>query len=239
MATRDYGKQDTFARAAAPVADTNRGKPVFIKHDDIKGAGRLEPEVMFKALGTAVPYKDIAGIQKIGGLWRLYIDIQANRIKLITQGLEIRGSAVQVFDRNPFVTYDNENATRILIKDIPLSVHESIILGELENKKCKIHGPIQYQKLRVDGKLTQCMTGDRVVFVDLPNQPLPRFMRFHTFRARVFHFGQENASQGPVCSNCLQDGHHKSHCTNEKVCRVCRQVGHICIIHASPQLGTR
>ena len=108
-----------------------------------------------------------------------------------------------------------------------LSVHESIILGELEDKKCKVHGPIHYQKLRVDGKLTQCMTRDRVVFVDLPNLPLPRFMRFHTFGARVFHFVQENASQGPVCSNCLQDGHHKSYCTNEKVCRVCRQVQHM------------
>ena len=229
MAAKEQVGQDNYARAAAPVPlpESNRRKPVFIKHEDIQRGGRLEPEDMFKALGTAVPYKDIAGIQKIGSLWRLYIDNQANRIRLITEGLKIRNSVVQVFDRNPFLSYDNEYATRVLIKDIPLSVHESVILGELENKKCKIHGPIIYQRLRVDGKLTQCLTGDRVVFVDLPSQPLPRFMKFHTFKARVFHFGQESASQGAVCSNCLQDGHHKSQCTNEKICRLCRQVGHM------------
>ena len=105
MASATYLAQGTYAEASAPQQADNRGKPIFVVHDDIEGGGRIEAEHMFKALGTAVPFKDIAGIQKIGKLWRLYIENQSNRIKLINDGIKIRNSVVKVYDRNPFLPY--------------------------------------------------------------------------------------------------------------------------------------
>ena len=134
---------------------------------------------------------------------------------------------MRVYDKNPYLPHESENALRVLIKDIPLSVHESIILDELEAKNCKINGHVIYPKLRVDGKLTQCLTGDRVLYIDPPTQPLPRFMRFHSFRARVFHHGQPTTEANVTCSQCLQAGHHRSKCNNEMVCRLCKNVGHM------------
>ena len=92
---------------------------------------------------------------------------------------------------------------------------------------CKIYGSVMYPKLRVDGKLTQCLTGDRVVYIDPPSQPLPRFIRFQNFRARVFHHGQPNSEASITCSRCLQTGHHRSKCANQLVCRSCRKTGHL------------
>ena len=219
-----------YATAAAPPEEPHakgQGKPVFVMHSNIPGERRVELEEMYKAICKAVDTKDIHGIQKVGGLWRLYINERQNRIKLITEGIQIRDTSVRVYDKNPYLPHDSENTLRVLIKDIPLSVHESIILDEFESKNLKVKGPMMYPKLRVDGKLTQCLTGDRVLYVEPPTQPIPRFVRFHSFKARVFHAGQPDAQSEVVCSHCLQAGHHRSRCNNEMVCRLCRNVGHM------------
>ena len=79
-----------------------------------------------------------------------------NRRKtLITEGIQIRNTSVRVYDKNPYLPHENENATRVVIKDIPLSVHESVILDEFENRNLKLNGPVMYPKLCVDGTLTQ------------------------------------------------------------------------------------
>ena len=44
------------------------------------------------------------------------------RIKLITEGLQIRNASVLVYDKNPYLLHENENAVRVVIKDVPLSV---------------------------------------------------------------------------------------------------------------------
>ena len=231
---QDYVTADkvrgSYANVAAPsMAPQNptQGKPVFVLAQNIPGEKTVELQEMYKAVSKSVNTKDIQGVQRIGGLWRLYITERENRIKLITQGLQIRDTSVRVYDKNPFLPHENENATRVLIKDIPLSVHENVILDELENIQCKVYGAIMYPKLRVDGKLTQCLTGDRVVYIDPPTQPLPRFMRFHSFKARVFHHGQPDTESNVICSLCLQTGHHRSKCSNEMVCRHCRKAGHL------------
>lgn len=218
----------SYANMAEPTAAPQRqGKPVFVMHNNIPGENRVELEEMYKSLSKSVHTKDIHGIQKIGGLWRLYVVERENRIKLITEGLQIRDTSVRVYDKNPYLPHENENATRVLIKDIPLSVHESVIMDEFEKRNYKVNGPIMYPKLRVDGKLTQCLTGDRVVYIDAPTQPLPRFMQFQNFRARVFHHGQPDPESNVTCSRCLQAGHHRSKCSNQVVCRLCKKVGHM------------
>ena len=95
-----------------------------------------------------------------------------------------------------------------------------------------------YQKLRVDGRLTECLTGDRVVYIEPLTSPLPRTIMFGQFKARIFHFGQTDAAKtNTMCSKCLQSGHLRSACMNSVVCRSCKQTGHIeadCPAHATP-----
>ena len=113
---------------------------------------------------------------------------------------------------------------KVIIKDIPLSVDDQVIVNEIEKKKVQIMSKVQRRKLRVNGLLTECYTGDRMLFVAPPAQPLPRVMNMGSFKARVFHDGQD---KGPThCSRCLAQGHHASTCVKPIVCRKCLQPGH-------------
>ena len=167
-----------------------RGKPVFVKHRSVPESldKPLYADEMFKNLVKVIPSIDIKGIQRIGGLWRLYIANQNERIKLISNGMNIRNTSVSVFDMNPFFPNGREDTLKLLIKDIPLSVHESVIIDEMERRKCKVIGKIMFQKLRVDGKLTECMTGDCIVYIEHITSSLPRLVTFGPFKRRVFHF---------------------------------------------------
>ena len=187
----------TYASKAAHHNDVShvtpvRGKPVFVKHLDIPNANERDfyNEHMYKALAQNVPSKEITGIQKIRGLWRLYIENQKTRINLITLVLKVRNVCVAVYDSNPFLVH-GEDTLRLRIKDIPLSASDTLITDELESRKCKPIGKIIHDRLRVDGKLTDCLTGDRIVYIERPKQSLPRSITFGLFHGRVFHPGQQ------------------------------------------------
>nr|XP_054755713.1 uncharacterized protein LOC129261689 [Lytechinus pictus] len=101
----------------------------------------------------------------------------------------------------------------------------TVIVDELEKRKYKVSGKVTFPKLRVDGQLTNCLTGDRVIYIEKPAQPVPRIFSFGNFRGKVFHANQVNKDQ-ITCSNCLNKGHHRSACTNQIVCRLCKREGH-------------
>ena len=85
-------------------AGSGTGKPVFFKNRDVPMVYEsvLSAEDCYKALAKAVSVGQIKGIQRIGGLWRVYIDSRDARINLITNGLNIRNANIAVYDTNPF-----------------------------------------------------------------------------------------------------------------------------------------
>ena len=224
----------TYAAKAGkefPTQNAIGGKPVFIKNKDIPSVRekQMTNEEMYKCVLSTVNGREIKGVQKIGGLWRIYVENQESRIKLITNGMNVRCVTVAVYDKNPFIPGEKENSLRITVRNIPLSVHESLILDELEKLKYKVIGKVTYQRLRVDGRMTDCLTGDRVVYIEQPSQPLPRDMTFGIFKAKIYHYGQPDSFTRSVvvCSKCLSEGHHRSRCTSQVVCRRCKQPGHM------------
>lgn len=207
-------------------------KPVFIRTDGIRNEDKkpITGEEIYVSLVKVLNGDNIAGIQQIRRLWRIYLNSHTDRVELISNGLTLRGASVPVFDVNPFTKSRDENLTRVAIKDIPLSVSDDVIRAKLQAMKHEIHGDIYRQKLRVNGQLTNCLNGDRVLHISPPIQPLPRKLVFgNTFMARVYHSGQPEFSRGAqaTCSRCLQAGHHVSRCTNEVKCQVCKQSGHM------------
>ena len=82
---------------------------------------------------------------------------------------------------------------------------------------------------RVNGQLTNCLNGDRVLYITPPSQPIPRKVTIgKTFRAPVYHNGQPTPNTGaPTGSRCLEKGHHVSNCTNAVKCQICRKDGHV------------
>ena len=117
------------------------------------------------------------------------------------------------------------------MKNVPLSADDGIIERTLNLYDCDIEH-ISREKLRVDGRLTNCETGDRLVISKIITKPLPRFIRMGRYNAKVYHQGQpqesntDSQSSTRVCHKCLQPGHLFYNCENDWVCKLCKQPGH-------------
>ena len=205
-------------------------KPIFLKEVDYFGSIKptkeqwLSNEELYKTLlNHKIPAEAILGIQRVGSLWRLYIENVVNRVALVATGLTVRGVNIPVYELNPFKP-DRTGQLRVRFRDIPLSADDSIITKTLQDHGCIVTEPPSREKLRVDGKLTHCETGDRIVYVKPLKDPLPKLMKVGQFRATVTHYGQFLKSQ--TCGKCLQEGHRFNECENDWVCKSCKEPGH-------------
>ena len=221
-----------YSEIATPSTDIyvpQGPKPVFIQSRDVPSRNAqmyVTGEELYLALIKSVNRQCVTGIQRTGSLWRIYLNSHEARVKLISNGLMLRDTTIPVYDTNPYTKAKSEHLTRVVVKDIPLSVGDELIKSTLEKMKCQIRGDVIKQKLRVNGELIDCYNGDRVCYIDPPSQPLPRsIVVANLFRARVFHIGQPERISS--CSRCLATGHHSSQCTNEVKCKRCNQSGHI------------
>ena len=214
------------------MANASGPKPVFIRSEDVRNVStkQLTGEELYMALAKIIEPSNISGIQQIRNLWRIYLASHEDRVKVITSGLELRGAVTPVHDLNPYTKTRDENLLRVVIKDIPLSVSDQLIRSEFQAKKLEIQGEIYRQKLRVNGQLTSCLNGDRVLFIKPPSQALPRkFLFGKVFVGRLYHLGQPEQGGGSIatCSKCLEKGHHVSTCKNAIKCTFCKESGHV------------
>ena len=110
---------------------------------------------------------------------------------------------------------------------MPISVAESEIEFALKKLGCELRSEIKLERARdADSKLTRFLTGRRFVFITTPYRPLERTTTVGFFVARLFHKEQRLVKKIVKCSNCLEEGHHKSACDKEVVCQTCKKPGH-------------
>ena len=125
---------------------TGRGFPpvIFLKNRDImtdadwNNKNYLTNTEMYVALTKCIREEYIEGVQKIGGLWRIYIPDLPSRCKLVSEGLNIRGKNVTVHQNNPFTT--SPNTVSVKVCDIPLSVDDNEILTVLRHMGAEVIG---------------------------------------------------------------------------------------------------
>ena len=79
---------------------------------------------------------------------------------------------------------DRTEQVRVRIKNIPLSADDSIIVKTLKDSGCELAENPSREKLRVDGKLTNCELDDRIVYIKPPKEPLPKVIKMGIFRAK-------------------------------------------------------
>ena len=77
-------------------------KPIFLKEADLFGNIKPTKEQwltnieIYKTLGATIPLEAISGIQRVGSLWRLYIENTVNRLLLLAKGVSLRGKTIQM-----------------------------------------------------------------------------------------------------------------------------------------------
>ncbi|CAG2226771.1 unnamed protein product [Mytilus edulis] len=211
--------------------DTNGVKPIFIKETDVFGASNPPKELwlthleIFRGMAMSIKREHIKGIQRIGKMWRLYLDAEEDRLKLLSEGVVLRGKTIPLLPHNPNNPNYKSNLKKVRVKNVPLSADDGQIQRELEKRNIKVIS-INRERLRVDNQMTDCQTGDRVVFCEKFEKQLPKTMQFGKYLARVSHFGQIDINTHFICSKCLQHGHFTSDCPNEWMCRGCNKSGH-------------
>ena len=217
-----------------------RFEPVFFKNSDVPQENNnwLGTWEICKACEFVVNDTDaeneieknyIEGAQKIGDLWRVYINDSTARVNLLLQGITLRGLHIELKDKNPFVIvgFEDYETTRLFIRNIPLSFDNSEIEKSLREKGVKMVNSMKYSRARdPNGKLTNFKTGDRFVDIIVPDDPLPKKLEMGIFIASLYHREQKQLNKDKECGNCMLKGHIRKECPNEMVCYECREAGH-------------
>ena len=207
---------------------------MFIKEFDYFGV-KTPPKAewitdveLYKNVAKFVPRECIAGIQRVRGLWRLYMDNDETRKDLLTCDFSLRGKSIPIYNSNPGIYYHmhqyKKPTMRVIVKNVPLSADDAQIKRVLQLQGCEIISFFR-EKLRVDGLLTNCENGNRIAIVSELEKTLPTSMEIGKYRAVIYHRGQTNDKL--KCNKCLETGHVAKNCENEVVCKSCGQSGHI------------
>ncbi|CAG2242603.1 unnamed protein product [Mytilus edulis] len=236
---QSYTENNTHYKAPREQSDPGDFvKPIFLKDQDVHGSVKpprtqwLTNVEIYKSIGAKVPEECIKGIQRIREMWRIYMDNEGDRLSLLVQGLNLRGRQVPLLSQNPHNPSTLQSDTiRIKVKNIPLSADDGQIHRALSLQGCKIQGLFR-ERLRIDGKVTNCETGDRLVISKTLDKPIPRNLQIGKYMGRIFHSGQpefenrNNNSEERICHKCLQPGHMLFQCPNDWACKICKESGH-------------
>ncbi|VDI79255.1 Hypothetical predicted protein [Mytilus galloprovincialis] len=225
---------------AEPDGEYFSVKPVFILESDIFGNSKpdknnyLTHTELFRCIDLTIPAKHLNGFQRvIGGVWRIYPDNEKDKDTLVVNSITIRKSKHQrrcsVNKKAEQLGRKKEHPTtvRIRMKNIPLSADDGQLLRYLQNWHLNI---LNYhrERLRIDGLVTNCQTGDRIFHCEPFPHTIPRNVKLGKYRGLIFYKGQINENNTDIeCSKCLQKGHKKTNCSNDWKCKTCGANGHI------------
>ena len=216
------------------ITSTRGVYPLFAKHKDLglPEGEKLTVYQFCREIEKTVKREDIEGAQRVRGLWRIYLNNNGARAKLHSQGMSMRGKAITLYEQNPFLSREeNDDPDRrhvkVTVQNLPLSVSNKEIVLMIKRLGGKIEKDVDYEYERDENDhLTSIKNGNRHLLVneDIKKNPLPRNTYCGNFRCRIFHYGQKKPEKH--CYHCLQEGHFKYQCKNERACRACKKPGH-------------
>lgn len=190
------------------MADTLQAvEPVFIKDRDIVG-GPLTGIEMCHAIIQTVRASKLEGVQKMNNIWRIYLKDRATRLEFcVKERIIINGHSIPLYDQNPSVKlpeYQNQKKhDKITIKNLPLSVSHSEVEKMLTDHNVTLASKVKYGCYReADGQLTTYKNGDRYVYVEPFDPPLPKQQKVGEFTCILLHHGKDKA-----CPGCSSYGH--------------------------------
>ena len=150
--------------------------PAFILSRDLSEDPRVDNYELCVAIAKVVGREGLLGAQRIGALWRIYLNTSQARANLLGQGLTVRGITVAVASQNPFLVIGPDGilipGTRLPVSDIPLSIANTTIEVALIKKGVKLRSALKLEEIRDrEGKFNGWLSGRRFVFIDPPKTP--------------------------------------------------------------------
>ena len=147
-------------------------------------------------------------------------------------GIELRGCTVIPYATNPFHYKNGVSAriptTRLIISGIPLSHNDEDIMVRLAQLGVSALSNVIMEKDRDDtGKLLRWLTGNRIVHIEIPKDPLPKQLQMKSYKCFLYHKEQRESNRVLTCTRCLRLGHNVSQCEETEItCHTCWVPGH-------------
>ena len=199
----------------------NSVPPLFTKCSE---TGEVSHIQLCNAVTKVVGRSKLDGVQRIGGLWRIYLTDVASRLELFTtKPLLVEGKHVELYDQNPYVISSSSSSSstyrpapqskdKLTIKNIPLFVSNDEIENMLKDNGVRLSSSLRYSNIRNDlGQLTSYKNGDRYVYVEPFDPPLPKNQKVVSARAIIKVSGHQHqwfpgVSQVVTMQNCAFPG---------------------------------
>ncbi len=143
-----------------------------------KGVATFSDYDICVAATRAIDAKNLKGVQKIGSLWRIYVEPVTERAKLAVTGIDVKHMHINLDTTNPFTvqTSDGKRPIKIYINGVKMKYTNTYIEDFLKGLGVKLVSPVKYCKVRDnDNKDTYFYNGDRFTFAEathLRNKPL-------------------------------------------------------------------
>ena len=149
-------------------------------------------------------------------------------MSLLVRGLVLRGRQIPLQSQYPYNPGRTQpDIIRIQVLNVPIFVDHGQIHRALTLEGCEIQGLFR-ERPRVNGKLTNCETGNRWIISKTLQNPIPRKLQIGKYWALVFHSGQ------PEWSTRILYTYQQNNNTNRRdkvpMCYKCLSLGIFCMI---------
>jgi len=203
---------------------------VFFKSNDLTQPHKVSGVDVCTSVAAVTGRHQLAACQRTGNLWRIYVRDTESRVKLLASSLSIKGQTVSIYSDNPYragISDPGQKVTKITIKGYPYSKSNATLKDYLQSHGAKLTSEISHSKYRdpVTRELLEWDNGDRIVYAESIEPPLPRMAEIGSSRVLIFHDGQ-NQAIAKLCTNCYQQDHFRKQCKSPPACKACRKPGH-------------
>ena len=83
----------------------------------------LKHTEIYEGLSKRIDASHITSLQRVRGMWRIYLDNLDDKVSLVNQGVPLRSRVFNILSTNPG-RLASENTVVIKVMDIPLSVDD-------------------------------------------------------------------------------------------------------------------
>ena len=143
-------------------------KPLYFLHSDVKQNKELRDYDVCMAVTRVINKKHLKGVQKIGNLWRVFMNAPDARAQLSVKGLDIAGQHITLITENPyaFSAENNNRPIKVTLYDVKMHYANEVIEQHLKGIGIKLVKPVEHGKVKDnDGNETEFYNGERVTYV--------------------------------------------------------------------------
>ena len=179
-------------------------KPLFLRARDLPFSD-LKVHELCRRAEQASGVNTVEGAQLVNGLWRIFAKTDTASTTLLLEGISLRGHAITVTDVNPYRPVDSngrvESTTRLTISDIPMHFPAAELEDALSQVGCDLRSKVLYEMARDErGNLSRFKTGNRFVYMIVPETPLPKTFRMGNLTPGSFTKSNHVLPRGSVLS---------------------------------------